>query len=30
MKFISLSYGCRNDVTVRDKFDANEVSIFSF
>ena len=29
-KFLSLAYGCRNDVVVLDKFDTNGVSIFSF
>ena len=29
-KFLSLAYGCRNEVAVVDKFDANGVSIFSF
>ena len=27
-KFLSLAYGCRNEVAVVDKFDANGVSIF--
>ena len=27
-KFVSLTYGCRNDVAVSDKFDTNGVSIF--
>ena len=27
---MSLAYGCRNEVAVVDKFDANGVSIFSF
>ena len=26
----SLAYGCRNNVAILDKFDANGVSIFSF
>ena len=26
-KFLRLAYGCRNDVAVLNKFDANEVSI---
>ena len=29
-KFLSLAYGCRNDVAVLNKFDANGVSILSF
>ena len=29
-KFLRLAYGCRNEVVVVDKFDANGVSIFSF
>ena len=29
-QFLSLAYGCRNEVAVVDKFDANGVSIFSF
>ena len=29
-KFLSLVYGCRNDVAVLIKFDTNEVSITSF
>ena len=29
-KFLSLVYGCRNDVAVLDKFDTYGVSIFSF
>ena len=29
-KFLSLDYGCRNDVAVLDKFDTYGVSIFSF
>ena len=29
-KFLSLAYGCRNEVAVVDKFDTNGVSIFSF
>ena len=29
-KVLSLGYRCRNDVAVLDKFDVNEVSIFSF
>ena len=29
-KFLSLAYGCRNNVAVLDKFDTNGVSIFSF
>ena len=29
-KFLSLAYGCRNDVDVLNKFDANSVSILSF
>ena len=29
-KFLSLAWGCRNNVAVLDKFDANGVSIFSF
>ena len=29
-KFLSLAYGCRNEVAVVDKFDANGVSIFRF
>ena len=29
-KFLSLACGCRNDVTVLNKFDANEVFILSF
>ena len=27
---LSLAYGCRNDIAVLDKFNANEVFIFSF
>ena len=27
---LSLAYGCRNDVAVLEKFDANGVVIFSF
>ena len=29
-KFLSLAYGCRNDVAVFNKFDANAVSILIF
>ena len=29
-KFLTLGYGCRNDVALLDKFDANEVSILNF
>ena len=29
-KFLSLAYGCRNDVAILDKFNTNGVSIFSF
>ena len=29
-KFPSLACGCRNTAAILDKFDANEVSIFSF
>ena len=29
-KFLNLTYWCRNDVAVLDKFDAERVSIFSF
>ena len=29
-KFLSLAYGCRNDVAVLKIFDANGVPIFSF
>ena len=29
-KFLSLAYGCRNDVAVLNKFDVNGVSILSF
>ena len=29
-KFLSLVYGCRNNVAVLEKFDTNEVFIFSF
>ena len=29
-EFLSLAYGCRNEVAVVDKFDTNGVSIFSF
>ena len=29
-KFLSLAYGCRNNGAVLDKFDADEVSTFSF
>ena len=29
-KFLSLAYGCRNNLVVLDKFDTNRVSIFSF
>ena len=29
-KFLSLTYGCRNDVAVLEKVDANGVSIFTF
>ena len=29
-KFISLAYGCRNDVAVSDKFDTNGVCLFRF
>ena len=29
-KFLSLAYGCKNDVVVLDKFDTSGVSIFSF
>ena len=29
-KVLSLVYGCRNNVSVLDNFDANGVSIFSF
>ena len=29
-KFLSLAYGCRNEVAVVDKFDNNGVSIFNF
>ena len=29
-KFLSLAYGCRNNVAILDKFDVNGVSIFSF
>ena len=29
-KFLSLAYGCRNDVALWDKFDANRVSTLSF
>ena len=29
-KFLILAYGCRNEVAVVDKLDANGVSIFSF
>ena len=29
-KFLSLAYGCRNDVDVLNKFDANSASIISF
>ena len=29
-KFLSLAYGCRNDVALLNKFDANGVSILSF
>ena len=29
-KFLSLTYGCRNNIAILDKFDANGVSIFSF
>ena len=29
-KFLSLAYGCRNDVAVLDKFHANGVSILIF
>ena len=28
--FLNLACGCRNDVAILDKFDANGVSIFSF
>ena len=28
--FLSLAYGCRNDVALLNKFDANGVSILSF
>ena len=30
INFLSLAYGCRNNITVFDKFDSNGVSIFSF
>ena len=29
-EFLSLAYGCKNDVAVLDKFDANGASIFRF
>ena len=29
-KLLSLAYGCRNNVTILDKFDNNGVTIFSF
>ena len=29
-KYLRLAYGCRNNVAFSDKFDANEVLIFSF
>ena len=29
-KFLSLAYGCRNDVAALNKFSVNTVSIFSF
>ena len=29
-RFLSLAYGCRNNVVILDNFDANGVSIFSF
>ena len=29
-EFLSLAYGCRNDVGVLNKFDASRVSILSF
>ena len=29
-KFLSLAYGCTNDVVVLNKFDVNRVYIFSF
>ena len=29
-KFLSLAYGCRNDVAVLNKFDVNGVSILNF
>ena len=29
-KFLSLAYGCKNDIAVLNKFDANGVSILSF
>ena len=29
-KFLSLAYGCRNNVTILDKFDANGGSILSY
>ena len=29
-KFYSLAYGCRNDIAILNKFDANEVSILFF
>ena len=29
-KFLSLDYGCRNNVAVLDKSDTNGVSVFSF
>ena len=29
-RFLSLAYGCRNDVNILEKFNTNGVSIFSF
>ena len=29
-EFLSLAYGCKNDVAVLDKFDANGASIFRY